>query len=191
MMNLRSNNIWWLIGDRVAAVLGDSLTHFGTISSSCILDNGKKHWEILYNDNFDKEEEVDVIELSKRQDLYNLKVENDIVWQQKQNISNIILYWYIYLSILIFLIIVLLHFFYLFGNWSLFFSLLLVVTLWVPMTMVVSHLLTISQLQKKCFGIIQNQMDRFLLPPFWTRSSKMALSLVPKLSASKCKIKII
>ena len=67
-----------LIGDRVVAVLGGT-THFWTILSSCILDNGKKYWEIVYDNNFD-EEVVDAIELSTRQDLYNLKVENDIVW---------------------------------------------------------------------------------------------------------------
>ena len=47
-----------------------------------MLDDGKQYWEIVYNNNFD-EEEVDVIELSTRQDLYHLEVENDIVWQQK------------------------------------------------------------------------------------------------------------
>ena len=72
-----------LIGDRVAAVLGNSITHFRTILSSRILDNGKKNWEILYYNNFD-EEEVDAIELSTHQDLYNLKVENDIVWQKSR-----------------------------------------------------------------------------------------------------------
>ena len=77
-----------LIGGRVAAVLGDSITHFRTIISSRILDNGKKYWEIVYDNNFD-EEEVDAIELSTRQDLYHLEVENDIVWQQKQNVNNI------------------------------------------------------------------------------------------------------
>ena len=69
-------------------MLGGS-THFGTILSSRILDNRKKYWEIVYDNNFD-EEEVDAIGLSTRQDLYHLKVENDIVWQQKQNVNNII-----------------------------------------------------------------------------------------------------
>ena len=78
-----------MIGGRVAAVLGGS-THFGTILFSRILDNGKKYWEIVYDNNFD-EEEVDAIDLSStRQDLYHLEVENDIVWQQKQNVNNII-----------------------------------------------------------------------------------------------------
>ena len=77
-----------LIGDRVAAVLSGT-NHFGTILSTRILDNGKKYWEIIHYDNFD-EEEVDAIKLSTCQDLYNLEVENDIVWQQKQNVNNII-----------------------------------------------------------------------------------------------------
>ena len=55
-----------LIGDRVAAVLCGT-THFGTILSSRILDDWKKYWEIIYDNNFD-EEKVDAIELSTHQD---------------------------------------------------------------------------------------------------------------------------
>ena len=51
-------------------MLGDSLTHFGTISSSRILDDGKKYWEMFYDNSFD-EEKIDATELSTCQDLYN------------------------------------------------------------------------------------------------------------------------
>ena len=78
-----------LIGDRVAAVLCGT-TYFGIILSSCIFDDGKNYWEIVYDNNFD-EEEVDEIELSERQDLYHKEGKNDIVWQQKQNVNNNIL----------------------------------------------------------------------------------------------------
>ena len=47
-----------------------------------------KNWEIVYNNNF-AEEEVDALELSTRQKLYHREKENDTVWQQKQNVSNI------------------------------------------------------------------------------------------------------
>ena len=72
-----------LIGNRVAAVLGDELTHFGTILSSHILSDGKTYWRIVYDDNFD-EEDADAIQLFDRQDLYQTEGKNDIVWQQKQ-----------------------------------------------------------------------------------------------------------
>ena len=105
-----------LIGNRVAVVLVYSLTHFRIILPYCILDNRKKYWEILYDDNFDVEV-VDAIELSRRQDLYYKEVNNDIVRQQKQKVSNFILYQYIYLSISIFSSLLCCSiFFYLFGN---------------------------------------------------------------------------
>ena len=44
---------------------------------------------------------------------------------------------------------------------------------------------------KKCLRMSLNPMDRFRLPPFWTRSRKIALSMVPKLSASNLKQTII
>ena len=75
-----------LIGDRVAVELVGR-THFGTIISSSIFCDGKRYWEIVYDNNFD-EEEVDAIELQERQDLYHKEGKNDIVWQQKQNVNN-------------------------------------------------------------------------------------------------------
>ena len=116
-----------LIGDRVAAVLGDLISHFENILSSCILDNWEKYWEILYNDNFD-EEEVDAIELSTLQNLYNLEVDNDTVWQQKQKVSNISMYLYIYLSISIFSSFFIAPFFLSFWQLIIIFSLLSVMT---------------------------------------------------------------
>ena len=75
-----------LIGDRVAVELCGT-THFGTILSSSIYDDGKRYWEIVYDNNFD-EEDVDASELSERQDLYHTEGKNDIVWQQKQKVNN-------------------------------------------------------------------------------------------------------
>ena len=58
-----------------------SVTHFGSILSSRIVE-GRTHYEILYDDKF--QEEVDSIELSRRQELYYKEGENDVVRQQKQ-----------------------------------------------------------------------------------------------------------
>ena len=52
-----------LIENQVAVVL-DSVTYVGIVLYSSVLD-GRKHQEIVYNENFD-EEEVDAIELSRR-----------------------------------------------------------------------------------------------------------------------------
>ena len=60
-----------------------SVTHFGTILSSCIVE-GRTHFKIVYNDRFQKE--LDSIELSRRQYLYYKEGDNNIVGQQKQKV---------------------------------------------------------------------------------------------------------
>ena len=69
-----------LIGSRVAVDRG-SVTHFGTIFSSAIVEE-RKHYEIVYNDT--STEEVDSLESSRLQELYINQIDNDTVGQQKQ-----------------------------------------------------------------------------------------------------------
>ena len=56
--------------------------HFGITLSCRISDNGRKYGEIVYDGKF--QEEVDAIELSRRQELYYKEGNNDIVGQKKQ-----------------------------------------------------------------------------------------------------------
>ena len=70
-----------LIGSRVA-VERELVTHFGTILSSGIVE-GRTRYKIVYDDQFD-EEEVNAIDLSRRQELYIKERLNDVVGQQKQ-----------------------------------------------------------------------------------------------------------
>ena len=62
-----------LIGSRVTVLWG-SVTHFGTIFSSAMVE-GRKHYEIVYDDR--SIEEVDLLELSRLQELYINKIDND------------------------------------------------------------------------------------------------------------------
>ena len=62
-----------------------SVTHFGTILSSRIV-KGRMHYEIIYDANF--QEEVDSIELSRRQELYYKERDNNVVGQQKQKVRS-------------------------------------------------------------------------------------------------------
>ena len=73
-----------LIGSRVA-LMRKSVTHFGTILSSCTVE-GMTHYKIVYDDKF--QEEADLLELSRHQELYYIEVENDVVGQQKQKVRS-------------------------------------------------------------------------------------------------------
>ena len=69
-----------LIGSWVAGVR-KSVTHFWTILSSRIVEE-RTRYEIVYDDTF--QEEIDSLELSRRQKLYYKERDNDVVGQQKK-----------------------------------------------------------------------------------------------------------
>ena len=63
----------------------ESVTHFGNFLSFRIVE-GRRRYEIVYNDTF--QEEIDLIELSRRQELYYKEGDNDVVGQQKEKVGS-------------------------------------------------------------------------------------------------------